>query len=342
MKLRGDQLDTHLRRGIAPIYLISGDEPLQMTEATDAVREAAREAGYAQREVLDVGANFDWGQLAGVAGELSLFARQRLVELRLPGGKPGDEGSRALRAWAQRPPADCLLLIVSARIDAAAQRSKWFQELERSGVVVQLWSPKPRQLPDWIRKRMRSRGMEASQEAVALLAERVEGNLLAAAQEIDKLQLLYGARPLQAADVAAAVADSARFNIYELVDTALRGDLSRSARSLRGLQAEGVEAILVLWVLTREIRMLERMAAQLECGAHPEQVLRQQRVWEQRKPLVHQALQRSHRRHWQRLLRHAARIDRIIKGVGEGNSWDELLQLVLLMSGVSLFKGVTR
>ncbi len=340
MKLRGGQLAGYLARELAPIYLISGDEPLQVAEATDVVRSAARERGYTGREVLNVERSFDWSGLASTASELSLFAEQRLIELRLPGGKPGDAGGKALRAWAGNPPDDCVLLIISAKIDASAQRSKWFQALEKSGVVVQLWPPRPDELPGWIRQRMQARGMQASPEAIALLAERVEGNLLAAAQEIDKLHLLYGGKSLDLLEIVTAVADSARFNIYELVDTALSGDVPRTARTLRGLQGEGIEPVLVLWALAREIRLLEGIALELESGSPLDQALRQNRIWEQRKPVVRQGLQRHNCLSWQQMLRRAAHIDRVIKGIGKGNPWDELLQLVLLIAGTRLFKGV--
>ncbi len=339
MKLRGGQLTNHLAGELAPIYLISGDDPLLLNEASDAVRSAARARGFGGREVLCVERGFDWSGFTAAASELTLFAEQRLIELRLPGGKPGDAGGKALRAWARNPPDDCLLLIVSAKIDASAQRSKWYQALEQAGVVVQLWPPRPGELPGWIRQRMQARGMQAGPEAVALLAERVEGNLLAAAQEIDKLHLLYGEKPLELPDVVATVADSARFNIYELVDSALAGDLPRTVRTLRGLRGEGTEPVLVLWVLVREIRLLEGMALELERGASLDQVLRQQRVWQQRKPIVRQGLQRHNRLRWQQMLRRAARIDRLVKGVDKGNPWDELLQLVLIMAGVRLFHG---
>ncbi len=337
MKLRGEQLAGHLARELAPIYLIGGDEPLQVAETTDAVRRAVREKGFTGREVLSVEKGFNWDRLGSAASELSLFAEQRLIELRLPGGKPGDAGGKALRAWAENPPEECVLLIVSAKIDPSVRRSKWYQALEQRGVVVQLWPPKPNELPGWIRRRLQARGMQASQDAINLLAERVEGNLLAAAQEIEKLHLLHGESPLELHDITAAVADSARFNIYELVDTALSGDVPRTVRTLRGLRGEGVEPVLVLWALAREIRLLEGMASELESGCPVEQAMRQYRIWEQRKPVVRQGLQRHNSQRWQQMLRRAARIDRLVKGVDKGNPWDELLQLILLMAGARLF-----
>ncbi len=339
MKLRPERLAGQLARGLAPIYLITGDEPLQLAEASDMVRDAARAQGFSGREVFSVESGFDWSRIAAaVAGELSLFAERRLVELRLPGGKPGDSGGKALRAWAENPPPDTILMIIAPRIDAAAQRSRWFRALEQAGVVVQIWPLGRDRLPGWIQQRMRARGLRASQEAVALLAERVEGNLLAAAQEIEKLHLLYGDKQLGPREIAAAVADSARFNIYELVDSALSGDAARAVRTLRGVRGEGVEPVLVLWALSREIRLLEEMAGELESGAAPQQVMGRHRVWEQRRPLVRKGLERHPRRRWQQLLRHAARIDRVIKGAARGDAWDELLQLVLAISGRPLFR----
>ncbi len=339
MRLRPEQLPGQLARGIAPLYLIAGDEPLQQAEACDAVRSAVRAQGYAGREVLNVESGFDWSRLGAAAGTLSLFAEKRLLELRLPGGKPGDAGGKALRAWAEQPPQECILLIISGKLEPSARRSKWFQALERAGVVVQIWPPRLEQLPGWIRQRMQARGVRASQEAIALLAERVEGNLLAAAQEIEKLHLLYGERQLGPQEIAAAVADSARFSIYELVDSALSGDAGRSARILDGLRGEGVEPVLILWALSREIRQLEEMATGLASGTPLEQILVQQRVWEQRRPLLRAALQRHPASRWRQLLRRAARIDRVIKGAERGSTWEELLQLVLLMAGRRLFRG---
>ncbi len=342
MILSGEQLAGQLARNLAPIYLVAGDEPLQQMEAADAVRHRAKEGGYASREVFRVEKGFDWGELKAAASMRSLFAERRLIELRLSGSKPGDKGGKALRAWAETPPEDCILLILGGKLDPAVRRSKWFQALDKVGVVVQIWPVKPAELPAWIERRLLAKGQQASSEAVSLLAERVEGNLLAAAQEIEKLHMLYGERRLEVEEIATAVADSARFTVYELVDSALAGDEVRAVRILRGLRSEGVEAVIVLWALAREIRLLEQMAVELACGASLEQLLRRYRVWEQRKPVVRKGLQRHPFGRWQQLLRRAARIDRLIKGVEKGNPWDELLQLILLVAGRRIFHGDIR
>ncbi len=334
MKLRYEQLASHLQQGLQPIYLISGDEPLQVMEAADAIRARARELGFGEREVLHAEAGFDWNALTAASGSLSLFAEQRLLELRLPSGKPGKEGGAALSDYAADPPPDTVLLIICGKIDAASQKSKWYKALETTGVTLQVWPVEPGVLPGWVLNRMRSRGMQPTPEAAQILAERVEGNLLAAAQEVEKLRLLFGEGPIDVLQVEEGVADSARYDIFELVDTALLGDAPRTTRVIEGLHAEGVEPILVLWALMREIRTLAQMAEELAQGRSIEAVLGQFRVWEKRKGPVRAGLKRHTRKRWLQLLRRAGRIDRMIKGIEPGNPWDELLQLALLMAGM--------
>ncbi len=334
MKLRFDQLEAHLQKGLQPIYLLSGDEPLQLMEAGDAIRRHARENGYGEREVMHAESGFDWNNLLAASGSMSLFAEQRLLELRLPSGKPGKEGGAVLADYAANPPPDTLLLIISGKIERASQNSKWFKALDSAGATLTVWPIDPPALPGWVSQRMRSRGMQPSQEAAQLLAERVEGNMLAAAQEVEKLLLLYGEGEISAEQVEEGVADSARYDIFELVDTALLGDVPRTTRVMQGLRGEGVEPILVLWALLREIRAMAQMAAEMARGLDAEQAMAGQRVWDKRKPPVRAGLQRHNLNRWQLLLRRAGRIDRMIKGVEAGNPWDELLQLALLMAGV--------
>ncbi len=336
MQLRPEQLDAHLKKTLAPVYFLTGDDPLLMTEAADALRAAARARGFADREVLSVESGFDWDQLLAAAGNLSLFAEQRILELRLPTGKPGDAGAKALRAYVERPPEDTVLIILAGKLDASARKSKWVQALEQAGVMITLWPVDMHKLPAWIRQRMQDRGLKPEPEAVALLAERVEGNLMAAAQEIEKLLLLQGSGPLSAAAVQAAVADSARFDVFGLVDTALSGEVARSQRMLTALRGEGVEPVLILWALAREIRSLAAMAREVAQGTSPGQVMAKYRVWESRKKPIGAALGRLRLPQWQRLLRQAAELDRVIKGQAPGNPWDELVQLTLRLAGLEL------
>ncbi|WP_303907707.1 DNA polymerase III subunit delta [Thiohalomonas denitrificans] len=336
MRLRPEQLAGHLRNPLLPIYVVSGDEPLQAGEAGDAIREAARGQGFAEREVMHAETGFDWGLLSAAADALSLFADRRILDLRIPGGKPGDAGGKALSAYAQRPPEDNILLISLPRLDKRQQQSKWFKALDAAGVVIQVWPVGPKELPGWISQRMRSRGLEFQPEVVRLLADKVEGNLLAAAQEVDKLHLLFGEGAIDAGGVALALTDSSRFDVFELVDTALSGDAARTARILDGLYAEGVEPVLILWALAREIRSLAGMAASMAQGTPPDQVMREHRVWAKRQAPVRSALQRHNARRWEAFLARAGRVDRTIKGAEPGNPRDELIQLALLVAGVRI------
>lgn len=349
MKLNSAQLDSHLQADLASVYILSGDETLLMQEAADAIRAAAQAQGYSERQVLHVDRSFNWSDLLEAADNLSLFAEKRIIELRMPTGKPGDAGRKALLAWVERLPEDTLLLIISGKLDAAAQKTKWFKTLEAASVSITIWPLEAARLPAWVGARMREHGLQPDTAAVELLAQRVEGNLLAAAQEIDKLHLLHGEGPINVDDVDEAVMDNARFDIYRLVDTALSGDIIRTQRMFNRLCEEGVESVLLLWVLSRELRSLAGMAAECADGSgrppaenRVEQVMTRYRVWQKRKPLINKALMRSGPRRWQGLMCAAARIDRLIKGQLTGNVRDELLQLCLALAGMGLAGALQR
>jgi len=334
MQIKPEQLDTHLRRQLAPLYFISGDEPLRVLEAADAVRAAARTQGYDEREVLTVQANFDWSTLMSEAGNLSLFSQRRVIDLRMPGGKPGMEGAKALRAYAQQPPEDTLLLVTAGKLEKSARDSKWVQALDKAGVVVFVWPLNAQEFTAWIQQRMRARGLEPTAEAVALLSDRMEGNLLACRQEIEKLYLLQGEGVVDAEAILALVADNARYDVFALVDSALSGEASRSVRILQGLRAEGVVPQIILWAVSRELRQLAAMAAAVAAGQPVQAVVARYRIWPPaRKSLLAAALRRLPLTQCQALLQHCARIDRLSKGQAAGNDWDELLQLTLTLAG---------
>ncbi len=338
MRIKPEQLQSHLKRGLARVYLVSGDEPLQSEECCDAIRVQAREAGYSERKIMHAGKDFAWGALAQAAQTLSLFAQRRILEVRIATGKPGDAGSAALCAYARAPAPDTILLIICPKLDAQTQKSKWFGALEQAGVTVQIWPVSPAEMPSWITRRMLAKGMQVSNEAAALLAERVEGNLLAAVQDVEKLYLLHGPTRIDLAAVTQAVADSARYDMFEFVDTALKGDAARTARMLAGLRGEGAEPVLVLWAFTKELRSLAGMAYDCQNGMSAEQALVKYRVWDKRKVPVKFALQRHKLVSWQNWLRTAARIDHTIKGQRAGDVWDELLHMSLEVAGVRLIK----
>lgn len=334
MQIRPEQLESHLEKGLAPAYLLSGDEPLQMVEAADAVRAAARARGYTDREVFAADPGFDWNALREAAQSLSLFASRRVLDLRLPTGKPGVEGGRALEAYAARPPGDTVLLVQCPRLEARDRKAAWCRALEGAGVMVQVWPLDRTAIEAWMERRLRRGGLVPTPEAVHLLCERVEGNLLAAAQEIEKLLLLTGPGALDGPAVMSAVADSARFGVFDLVDAALAADPPRAVRVLQGLRGEGVDPVLVLWALAREIRGLHQMAERVQAGEALRGLLGGVRP-PRRQPLVRAALGRLREPVLAGLLSDCARVDRVIKGLESGSPWDELLDLTLALAGTA-------
>ncbi len=337
MKLSPAQLGKHLQGSLAPVYVVSGDEHLLCQEACDAIRAACRQQAFSERQVLSVESGFDWGQLLEAGANLSLFAEKRLLELRIPSGKPGDKGAVALLHYLARPAEDTVLLISLPKLDGSTQKTKWAKALIDGKDVqfLQIWPVDAAQLPQWIRQRLAQAGLAADQEAVELIAARVEGNLLAAAQEIEKLKLLAEDGRVTADTVQAAVADSARYDVFGLIDAALQGHPEHSLRMLEGLRGEGIEAPVILWALARELRLLANIAQQYAQGVPLERAFSQARppVWDKRRPLVSKALQRHDVAGWQRLLMAAQLIDEQIKGQAEGDPWIGLSNLCLQLSG---------
>ncbi|MGB0712338.1 MAG: DNA polymerase III subunit delta, partial [Gammaproteobacteria bacterium] len=279
MALRPEELARSLERALKPVYLLSGDEPLQMMEAADAVRAAARAQGFDERQVFHVDASYDWSSLAGEADALSLFASRRVLDVRMPKPTPGAEGAKALTEYADRPPDDTVLLISTGRMDKRALGAKWVRSIESAGVLVRIWPVELTALPNWISRRMHDQGMEPEPDVVQLLVERVEGNLLAAAQEVSKLALLCGPGAVSLEQARAAVADSARFDPYDLVGAAMHGQSGRVVHILEGLRGEGVSEVFITWVLADAVRRLSLMARSRDNGQSLDQVLRAQRLF---------------------------------------------------------------
>ena len=336
MRVRPEQLEQHLAKSLGPLYLVTGDEPLQVNEACDAIRAAARAAGHDNREVMEAGASFDWNALAAEANSFSLFAEKKIIDLRIPGGKPGREGGKALAEYCERPPEDTLLLITLPKLDRQQQNSKWFKSLEKLGVIVQIWPIEVQRLPQWIEQRMRRAGLVPDREAVQMLADRVEGNLLAAHQEVEKLVLLHGTGSINAEQLAAAVADSARYDVFELVDTALRGESARCLRILGGLRGEGVAPPVVLWALHREIAMLASISADAAKGLSIDHAMTRAKVWDKRKPLVRGAAQRLKTPAWLNLLGECQLADAAAKGADPRDPWLLLEQVASRLSGLEI------
>ena len=332
MRLYPEKLADHLQQKLLPVYLVSGDEPLLLQECCDQIRQKARAENCNEREIIEGGvSNFNWQDILHSASNMSLFADRKLIELRLPSGKPGAEGSKALCEYLDIASGDDVLLIVSGKIDKQSTNSKWYKALDKAGVTVQVWPVDAKNLPRWLQQRVRNAGMSIDDDALRLLCERMEGNLLAAVQEVEKLKLLAADSKITMQTVTEAVSDNARYNLFDMADNALKGNASVSLRMLYGLRAEGTEPPVVLWALVREIRTLYE--AQLDCdsGQSTQQALSSRRVWQNRMPLMQAALTRHNTHSLSLLLEQAARADGSIKGFADGKPWDNLSRLVITL-----------
>ena len=338
MKIKADQLKSHLQQSLqtkqlSPIFIISGDEPLLTQEAADAIRSSARQIAFTERETFDVDARFDWNQVFNETNALSLFADKKILELRIANGKPGDKGSKAICELCDNLSDSNLILVILPKLEKAGYQSKWMKALELKGVHIQLWPVSPEQLPRWINQRLTQSGINASQAAVDILADRVEGNLLAAMQEINKLQLLSLEGKVDADIMSTVVADSARYNLFSFVDKVLDGDAQSAAKALRGLENEGAEPLAILWAITRELRTLNKAAVEIVAGGAKDKALKSAGVWDKRIPLFRKALSRLSPAHLRMLMHQAGAIDRGVKGLRQADIWDELTTLVLSFAG---------
>jgi DNA polymerase-3 subunit delta len=340
MESSPEQLSTRVAGSpLAPAYLIAGQEPLRVLEAADAVRLAARAQGIAEREVFMAEGNQrepDWDALAASLRAPSLFASRRLLEVRLPTGKPGTEGARAIVEFCDDPPADVCLLVTCGDW-SKSHGGKWSEAIARIGVVAVAWQVKPHELPDWIDRRLRARGLQADRAAVQRLAERVEGNLLAAAQEIEKLVLLADGQPLDAARMDALVADSARYDVFRLIDAAMNGHPAQVSRMLRGLRAEGEAVPALLGMLVMELQRAAALARVQARGGNLNAEFKAQRIWDSRQAMYLRALARHPVARWEGFVAGIGRVDRIAKGrsrIGSEpeDAWLQLERLLLAVS----------
>jgi DNA polymerase-3 subunit delta len=329
MRIDSEQLARHLARGLKSLYIVFGEELLLALEAADRIRAAALEQGYDERRVLFVESGFDWGEVAMVGNSLSLFAPRRVLDLRILSGKPGKDGSEALQRLAGSLPEDLIVLITLPGLDRQQLASRWFDALERAGVAVHAAAVKREQLAQWLSGRLAQQDQQADVETLEFLVSRVEGNLMAAYQEVKKLALLFPAGTLPLEEVKNAVLDVARYNVFEIGPTLLKGERAHFVRMLDGLCGEGAAPPLVLWAIAEEVRAMARVKAAVDAGQTPAQALREARVWGTRQELMPRALQRLTTIQLIAALRRAAEVDRMIKGLADGDVWDALLQLGL-------------
>ncbi|MCW8929571.1 MAG: DNA polymerase III subunit delta [Gammaproteobacteria bacterium] len=345
MQIRPEQLRNDLKARQHPVYMVCGEEPLQHRETVDMLRKAAKYYGYEEREVYTADVSFDWNLLITAANELSLFASKKLIEIHMPTGKPSDKGN-ALIQYCENLPPDIILLIVAGKVESATRKSKWYKALDKVAAIISVWPIEGQQLNQWLQYRLQSKDLKLDADSIQLINDRVEGNLLAADQEIEKLSLLHpvvlsGDDKKTAAhiitldyeQVSEAVFDSARFNLFDLFDCSLSGDLKRASRMLYGLQREGLSIILIMSLFTREVRMLAKMTAVLYPEGKGQQpsvdtAMKGVYIFPKRKALITQTLRKTRPQLWQSLLKQLLQADKMAKGMEQGDPWD-MMQLIL-------------
>jgi DNA polymerase-3 subunit delta len=330
VRIKPEQLQNHLTKGLAGCYMVHGDEPLLQQEICDAIRNKARQEGFLERDLFHAEGRFDWQQITASDQAMSLFSSRKIIEIRIPSGKPGKEGAAALSLLVANPNPDNLVLISSGKIDSKSQSSKWFKALDTTGVCVAIFPLEAQHMGRWINNRTKSLKLSITPEACQLLIQRTEGNLLATAQELEKFTLNGAGFEITAEHIDADVGGLARYSNYQLVDTALTGQASHSLTMLYGLKEEGTNAMEILWVLSREIRLL------ITIINHPlgvEAGLKQERVWEKRKGYLRNATQHHNSHSAQDMLRQCEAIDQCVKGVSKANAWDLLGALIMQLAG---------
>lgn len=327
MRLDSEQLPQHLARGLAPLYTIVGDEPLLALEAGDRLRAHAREQGYDERQLLVAESGFDWSSLAAAGASLSLFAQRRLIELRIPSGKPGSAGTEALERYCAALPAETVTIVHLPALDWRTTQASWLQALESSGVLIEARPVERARLPRWLAGRLAQQQQSATQETLTFIAERVEGNLLAAWHEVQKLALLFPAGKLEHAQVRQAVMDVARFDVDALSESLLAGNMEHFVRVLDGLEAEGAALPLLLWTIANDLRSVHALIVALERGIPMASALREARAFGRRRAPMERAAKRWSSAQLETGLLRCATIDRAIKGLSGERPWDALREL---------------
>jgi len=333
MQLRLDALEAHLAKALAPLYVITSDEHLLALEAADKIRKSARAKGFSEREVLVVERSFKWGELLAANQSQSLFGDRKLIELRIPTGKPGKDGGQALQEYVASLNPDNVTLITLPKLDWQTAKAAWVAALQQAGVYLDIPLVERTQLPAWIGARLAAQQQSADRQSIEFIAERVEGNLLAAHQEIQKLALLHPQGKLSFEQVQDAVLNVARYDVFKLNEAMLAGDTARLVRMIEGLKGEGEALPLVLWAMAEEIRTLLKLKAGVAQGKSLGMLMKESRIWGPREKLMEPALRRMTLSGLESALQQAAQVDKMVKGLRArefaGDPWDALLQLGL-------------
>lgn len=339
MQLAPEKLADHLSGRLLPVYLLAGDEPLIMIESADAIRQAARDQGYLERQIFHMDQT-DWDEVLVEARSMSLFADRRILDIRTD--KLGQDGSKALQELCDDLPEETLILISCGKVDKKSLNTKWAKAVSEVGAIIQVWPVKTSQLPYWLSERLRQAGIQANRQAVDILAERVEGNLLAAKQEIDKLLLSLDDHQVDGQAMSAAVADSSRYDLFDLIDRVIGGEVESALRSLRGLREEGDEVLAILWIFARELRTLILIQEGVTQGQSMDTALQNAGVWRNRTKLFRGAVKRLGSNRLALLLRMTRQIDMIAKGQAQGDAWLEMENLVLFFAGKPVRNAATQ
>lgn len=334
MRLYFNQLNAQLKQGLSPVYLLVGDEPLQLQEAGDAIKKAAAQAGFSERETYLADKSFQWHELQNSAGNMSLFAEKRIIDLHMPTGKPGTKGSSSIVSFIENIPADVLLIIRCDEWNASNDKTKWVKTIIDQGVFLRVYQPKAAELPQWIRNRCQTIGLQVDNDALALLSMRLEGNLLAAAQELEKLKMRFAQQLITGRDIMGLVADNARFDVFRLTDSLLDNNPARAIRILRSLKKNDISPVVIHWALERETRVLcELSFIRAQSRNVSAADYRRMGIWQNRQAIIQKTLNQQPLSHWERCLQKLSDIDRIIKGRMSGNSWLRIEQWLLSFMG---------
>lgn len=338
MRVKLPSLSSQLKQGLQPLYLLFGAETLLVEEALQPIRDCAKKSGFLERLRFTVEPGFDWNKLLEYSQSMSLFSEKRLIELRMPTAKPGDAGTKALIEYAKNQTSgDTALIVICGAVEKRAQTTKWFKAMDASGIVIECPTIGADKLPNWISQRLTTMGLKFNPDAVERLSHFVEGNLLAAAQEINLLSLLYPNEPITAEIIEHVIADHARFNVYSFVDACLAGSVHRVIRILHSLKREQIEPILILWALARDTRILCQLSAAIQRGERPQ--FQRYGIWSSRSGIVNAALNRLPQSQWENILRRLGRADLMVKGrtaLLRKDIWEEIESICLRMCGLRI------
>lgn len=332
MKISPENLSNELTRKLLSCYLISGDEPLLVQESHDLIRKKAYKEGFTIRETFDQTQTFDWQEIINSCSNMSLFSDKKIIEIRFASSKPGREAINSINELIARLNQDLMIIISMPKLDKASLSAKWCQNLQKKGAIIQIWPLKSGEFPYWLEKRINAAGLNASREVVLILADRVEGNLLAAAQAIEKLKLYLGDGNVSETVMQKVVSDDSRYDVYKLIDAILVGNIQLSLRILQSLRDESMDAVVIIWALNRELRLLSKLSFAIESGANQNEVMQSYRIWSSRQNIVSSCLNRHQLFDFHNMIKACTNADNVAKGQEQGDKWQLIKNIILHLS----------